>query len=260
MSWRGLRRPRPMERLASDWGVGVVDALDELYGRTVGVEVRGTSNNPWDYFYGNFGFFNQNLYVQGKPVIKDGDPINIYDIFTPAQQKITQSIDNALITQYTRESRDVLTKVLIDEYGRVGVAIAEPLDEYGRVLISIGGSKALVSVGVNTHYKASILLLSGTVSASGSTSNFDVSSFESCTGAVNVTAVSGTTPSLDVFIEGLEEATGAYITLASKTGINAVGVYPLDIPRLDVRYVRLRYEVSGTTPSFTLSVGLTCKA
>ena len=40
------------------------------------------------------------------------------------------------IEQYTRETRDVLVRIKIDEYGNVGVKIAEPLDEYGRVLVS----------------------------------------------------------------------------------------------------------------------------
>ena len=40
------------------------------------------------------------------------------------------------IEQYTRETRDVLVRVRIDEYGNVGVRIAEPLDEYGRVVVS----------------------------------------------------------------------------------------------------------------------------
>jgi len=40
------------------------------------------------------------------------------------------------IEQYTRETRDVLVRIKIDEYGNVGVKIAEPLDEYGRVVVS----------------------------------------------------------------------------------------------------------------------------
>jgi len=40
------------------------------------------------------------------------------------------------IEQYTRETRDVLVRIKIDEYGNVGVKIAEPLDEYGRVAVS----------------------------------------------------------------------------------------------------------------------------
>jgi hypothetical protein len=41
-----------------------------------------------------------------------------------------------LITQYTKDSRDVLVRMSINQYGNVGVGIAEPLDEHGRVEIS----------------------------------------------------------------------------------------------------------------------------
>jgi hypothetical protein len=82
----------------------------------------------------------------------------------PSKEDITSAIDSALVTgysldireytrrtaetietyapklttieEYTRETRDVLVKIRIDEYGNVGVKIAEPLDEYGRVVIS----------------------------------------------------------------------------------------------------------------------------
>jgi hypothetical protein len=40
------------------------------------------------------------------------------------------------IEEYAREVRDVLVRVRMDEYGNVGVKIAEPLDEYGRLQVS----------------------------------------------------------------------------------------------------------------------------
>jgi hypothetical protein len=82
----------------------------------------------------------------------------------PSKEDVTSSIDSALITgyaldireyasrtaetvetyaprlvtieEYTRETRDVVVRMRIDEYGNVGVRIAEPLDEYGRVAVS----------------------------------------------------------------------------------------------------------------------------
>jgi hypothetical protein len=82
----------------------------------------------------------------------------------PSKEDVTSSIDSALITgyaldireyasrtaetvetyaprlvtieEYTRETRDVVVRMRIDEYGNVGVRIAEPLDEYGRVEVS----------------------------------------------------------------------------------------------------------------------------
>ena len=45
----------------------------------------------------------------------------------------------AAIEQYAREVRDVAVKISVDEYGRVGVKIAEPLDARGRVAVSAPG-------------------------------------------------------------------------------------------------------------------------
>ena len=82
----------------------------------------------------------------------------------PSKEDITSAIDSALVTgysldireyarrtaetieahapklitieEYTRETRDVVVRMRIDEYGNVGVKIAEPLDEYGRVAVA----------------------------------------------------------------------------------------------------------------------------
>ncbi|MHC1593720.1 MAG: hypothetical protein ACXQT2_00180 [Methanotrichaceae archaeon] len=167
---------RPLQRATSAWANSVVDALNQLYGQWEEVYKRGTAEDPWEMFYGVYGYFEQDLYVQGKRVIKDGDPVNIYDIFEPAKERIRQAIDEskvpsestlqALYGAVAKESlqrdirdavsqlyglesyymprieekvdviRDRIAKAYMDPYGRWGVIIAEPLDEYGRVLVS----------------------------------------------------------------------------------------------------------------------------
>jgi hypothetical protein len=189
VSWRGLRY-KGTERLTSREWNAVVDALNDLYGFLT----AGTQDIYVDEVYGRAGYFSEQVYVQGKPVIKDGDPISIYQFYETAKQQITDAvdkssqlsnivgnlsqiygklpsapdvtnaIDNARVTgysldireytrrtaeatetyapklitieEYTRETRNVLVKIKIDEYGNVGVKIAEPLDEYGRVAVS----------------------------------------------------------------------------------------------------------------------------
>ncbi len=162
----------PKQRITSLWANTLVDAIELAYnlGR------RGDPDAPFSLFYGNSGFFSQSLFVQGRPVIKDGDPISIYDIFSYAQSKITSAIDSAKVTSladlvriYTQGSRDILdllyakapspadvrssidssltaqyildvrNKIIglnINQYGYVGIRIADPLDSYGRVVIS----------------------------------------------------------------------------------------------------------------------------
>jgi len=127
---------KPLQRATSWWANSVVDALNMLYGAWEQVYKRGTLEEPWDYFYGIYGYFEGNLFVQGKPVIKDGDPINVYDIQDPAREKIAQAIDQSLLAQYVKETRDVVVKLNIDVYGRVGVIISEPIDTYGNIKVS----------------------------------------------------------------------------------------------------------------------------
>jgi len=138
VSWRGLRY-KGTERLTSREWNAVVDALNDLYGFVA----TGTQDIYVNAVYGNTGYFNNQVYVQGKPVIKDGDPVSIYQFFDPAVSQMVYAIESSratrdldLISQYTRDSRDVLVKITFSPYGNVGVKIAEPLDEYGRVVVS----------------------------------------------------------------------------------------------------------------------------
>jgi len=120
---------RPGQRATSAWANTLIDILEMLYG----LGRRGEPDNPFHELYGYYGYFFYDLYVQGRRVIKDGDPINLYDIFEPAKQKITQAIENSVLTQYMGDVREKIVKISVDEYGNIGVRIAEPLDEYGNI-------------------------------------------------------------------------------------------------------------------------------
>ncbi len=119
----------PLTRATASWANSVVDGLEQCYW----LGKRGDPDYPFNLFYGLYGYFYYDLLVQGKKVIKDGDPINIYDILEPAREKVTYAIDQSLLTQYMRDVREKVLKLSMDEYGRVGVIIAEPIDEYGNV-------------------------------------------------------------------------------------------------------------------------------
>lgn len=78
---------------------------------------------------------------------------------------------------------------------------------------------------------------------------------------INVTAASGTTPTLDVFVEGLD-ANGVWFTLwhptqitgaiATAQSIGPGGQTPLLVPDT----IRVRWVIGGTTPSFTFSISV----
>lgn len=84
---------------------------------------------------------------------------------------------------------------------------------------------------------------------------------------VDVTAVSGTTPVLVVIIEGLDPTSGKYIPLLTSANITTVSTVVLHVgPGLPAtagvsanailtRNFRVRFTITGTTPSFTFSVG-----
>jgi hypothetical protein len=88
-----------------------------------------------------------------------------------------------------------------------------------------------------------------------------------CVGAVilvNVSAASGTTPTLDFTLQTLDPASATWVDLASLTQITTTGrvtkiVYPnasgalyqvLPFP------YRIKWVIAGTTPSFTFSIGI----
>ncbi|MGH9167376.1 MAG: hypothetical protein ACRD02_06040 [Acidimicrobiia bacterium] len=68
---------------------------------------------------------------------------------------------------------------------------------------------------------------------------------------LDVTAASGTTPTLDITIQGSDDGTNWYAlgTFAQKTGVSAERkAFP------GARYVRYVSTIGGTTPSFTFSI------
>jgi hypothetical protein len=116
-------------------------------------------------------------------------------------------------------------------------------------------------IDVQDHWVESVALLpSAARTASSNTADIDVGRFICGEICLDVTAVSGTSPSLDVYIEGKNQVSGKYKTLFSQTGITAVWTWWFTITTLAFKYIRVRWVISGTSPSFTFSVGLEGKS
>jgi len=143
-----------------EWNA-VVDSLNDLYGFLT----SGQQDIYVNEIYGRSGHFSDQLLVQGKPVIKDGDPISIYQFYDVAKSQITEAINNSLLTSYTKDCRDVLTNLAVDPYGRLGIKIAEPVDEYGRVRTSYSDELYNEFQPVSTY---------GSIVATNNTSGFSV--------------------------------------------------------------------------------------
>jgi len=145
MSHWGLRK-KGIEPLYPDEWNTVLDALDQLWGtgessvkyydlQALGYDIipdadakrsLGAQGRAWLDIYGYYGFFNANVFVQGKPVIKDGDPITISDLGDSAVSKITQAVSSgtSVATQYLGKIWDKWSRVSIDQYGNIGVVVA----------------------------------------------------------------------------------------------------------------------------------------
>jgi hypothetical protein len=106
--------------------------------------------------------------------------------------------------------------------------------------VTVGTYVTTVASGVRT-----------TSSNSGALSGFgDWSKFRA---QLNVTAASGTTPTLDVVVEDSFDGT-TWNTVATFTQKTAVGVQALDVSGQFTDQLRVRWTIGGTTPSFTFDV------
>jgi hypothetical protein len=99
-------------------------------------------------------------------------------------------------------------------------------------------------------------LVSGTFTANGNTADINVESFTSARFWIRVTAVSGSSPTLAVYVEGKHEHIGDYETLVSRTNITATGGYLIgsQVDNLVFKFIRIRWVLGGTSPSFTFTV------
>jgi len=243
---------KPLQRASSTWANALVDAIEQCYW----LSKRGDPDTPFEELYGYYGYFFDNVFVQGKPVIKDGDPINIYDISDYVKTKISQSIDQTAtaqnistitqysqnlsklvsIEQYVREVREKVVQLRIDQYGNVGVVIAQPLDEYGRIPVSVEDAFRPVSV-------------KGSLSASDNIYGFGISLF------------TGGRPNVNIYYK-LSGAGNIYVKV-SNDGVNWRTLDVISLTGADEKvkiyagiafqYVRVETDATGIDVSFEIS-------
>jgi hypothetical protein len=162
-----------------------------------------------------------------------------------------------------KDSPDVAQKIryLIDVLENVRDRLPASKTASDNLKIALVETNIKQPTDIQDHWQESVALVpSGARTASGNTADIDVGRFICAEICLDVTAVSGTTPTLDVYIEGKDQVSGKYKTLFSQTGINAVGTYWFTITTLAFKYIRVRWVISGTSPSFTFSVGMEGKS
>ncbi|MEM0459293.1 MAG: hypothetical protein QXZ31_05460 [Thermofilaceae archaeon] len=112
-------KPKPATRISTAWGSGIVEALNLLYDWLTSGQRDITANSV----NAVYGYFAEQVLVKGRPVIKDGDPVTIYDIYDAAKSRIKEAIDESQSTLYLSLLYGKFNGMFMDAYGRVGVAI-----------------------------------------------------------------------------------------------------------------------------------------
>ena len=123
MSWRGLRYKGTEVLRSTEWNA-VVDSLNDLYGMLT----SGQSDITVDEVNARTAHFETRPDVEGRPVLLDDDPVHIASFYDTAKQQITDAINASQLYG--------LWSKAIDENGRVGVRIYEPVDSEGRIIIA----------------------------------------------------------------------------------------------------------------------------
>jgi len=120
--------------------------------------------------------------------------------------------------------------------------------------VALTDSRIMLPVDIQSRFKIPLTLVTETVTANGYTTDFDLSMISAMEVQIKVTAVGGTSPVLNVYIEGKFEGSGDYKVIASQEGITTTGSWFFTINPLVFRYIRIRWTIGGTSPSFTFRV------
>lgn len=170
------------------------------------------------------------VYLTGRDISKDFEKLQNIDVLlsTRASESTLAAINNKLPSSPTAAGN--LRMALLE------TTIKQPID-------------------VQDHWNESVVLLaSGARTTSGNSADIDVGRFICGEICVDVTAVSGTNPVLNVYIEGKDRYTGKYKVLFAHENITSVQTIWDTITTLPFSLLRVRWTVSGTSPSFTFSV------
>lgn len=97
------------------------------------------------------------------------------------------------------------------------------------------------------------LIGSGARTSNGNGGPVDVSPATTLRCQLNVTAASGTTPTLTVTVQDTIDGTN-YNAVASFAQVTTTGISVLNITGPFTDKVRVAYVIGGTTPSFTFAV------
>jgi hypothetical protein len=150
--------------------------------------------------------------------------------------------------------------------GNVNASIQSPLDSSGNVLVNVNAWGSLpkdssgypyVDIGAksNSKPKTSITVLNASaITANGSSSNYSAGAYDTFDTFIYVSAVSGTSPSLTVYFNFYDSVSGKSYPLANSGSITATGTYFIHVYDSAIQNFNVSWVVSGTSPSFTVTI------
>lgn len=142
-------------------------------------------------------------------------------------------------------------------------------DASGNLKVDVASSDILQPVDIQSHWGEAVTLLAkGARTTSDFGSDVDIERFIAGELCIDVTEVSGEFASgegLRIIVEGKDEVTGKYkVIYDSYDSLGGMITEPvtdwLTITTLAFRLLRVRWEISGTDPSFTFTVSMQAKA
>jgi len=226
MSWRGLRYKGTEVLRSTEWNA-VVDALNDLYG----MFTSGQSDITVDELNARTAHFKERPNVGGRVVLLDEDPVHIASFYNVAKRQITEAIDASQLYNIWRRA--------VDDYGRVGVRIYEPVDTEGRIV---------VATPVELLSELSPVSATGSVTASSNTSGLTVQLNKGGRPYVNVYYALGAPGTVYVEVS-LDGSTWHLLDTISLTSSGSgVKIYQ----GVAYPYIRVRTSLTGAEVTFEI--------
>lgn len=131
----------------------------------------------------------------------------------------------------------------------------------GKVGIQVAGADVAAGNPVPTSANASksndtTSVPSQTQTATGNSADIDLSLIKLASLILNISAVSGTAPTLVVSIQAKDPISGNYVQISAFASQSATGTLRLANLSAVGSLVRIVWTIGGTTPSFTFSVSI----
>ena len=149
MSWKGVpKKENYFPLFAEDWNL-LVDAVDELYYRLEALPPPEVFPLLKGYLYGDLlpavdsvyslgardlqflNVYARNVFVDGKPVLKDGDPVYVADILPPARETLRDLLINTVMARDLWETKSLLFEFRASD----GVLEAYAPERYMRMVV-----------------------------------------------------------------------------------------------------------------------------